>query len=180
METADVRPLRSDGRELAAARRVVSDEFASRGRLLVGLAMRLGMSVDDATDLVQEAHLRLWCELRAGAAIRDPDAWITRVVYRLAMDQHRLRRRLRALVGRLPSPAAVGPDPASVLDGLALWQAVQRLPPRQRAAIYLRYQMDLPFEAIATILEVAPGAARTSVSRGLARLRAIEGGRAHE
>lgn len=180
MDVANVHPLSSDGRNLAAARSVVSDEFARRGRLLVGLAMRLGMSVDDATDLVQEAHLRLWRELRAGADVRDPDAWITRVVYRLAVDEHRLRRRLRALVGRLSRPAAPDPDPAIVLDWLALWQAVDRLPPRERAAIYLRYQMDLPFEAIGTILEVAPGAARMSVSRGLARLRVIGGGPADD
>jgi len=176
MDVASVHPSSMASGDLASARAVVSDEFARRGRLLVGLAMRLGLSVDDATDLVQEAHLRLWRELRAGADIRDPDAWITRVVYRLAMDEHRLRRRVRTLVGRLTRPATPDPDPASALDGLALWQAVDRLPPHERAAIYFRYQMDLPFEAIATILGVTPGAARTSVSRGLARLRLIEGG----
>lgn len=161
---------------VAHAHSLVTDHYARRGRLLVGLAMRLGIGAEQATDLVQEAHLRLWRELRSGAEIRDPDAWITRVIYRLAMDEHRLRRRLRAVVERLSLPAGREPDPATALDGLILWQSVDRLPPRERAAVYLRYQMDLPFEAIATILDVAPGAARTYTSRGLARLRAIEGG----
>ena len=52
-------------------------------------------------DLVQEALLRLWRELSGGADIRSPEAWTYRTLSRLAMDEHRLHRRIATLITRL-------------------------------------------------------------------------------
>ena len=77
----------------------VTDHYERRGRLLWGLARRLGASDEQAADVVQEAHLRLWHELQTGNHVEDIDAWTFRVTYRLVMDQHRLGRRVRDAAG---------------------------------------------------------------------------------
>lgn len=71
----------------------------------MGLARRLGATDEQAADVVQEVHLRLWRELSSGTVVEDVDGWTFRVAYRLVMDHHRLGRRVRDLVGRL----TVGP-----------------------------------------------------------------------
>jgi RNA polymerase sigma-70 factor (ECF subfamily) len=151
------------------AERVVRDHYTRDGRLHLGMAQRLGLSVDEATDVVQEAHLRLWLELQRGTAIDDPRAWVARVIYRLAMDEHRLRRRLAELRVRLMARAVqrTPPDPGSE----DLWPMVDRLPVRERAALYLRYRADLAYDQIAVVMDITPGAARTYVSRGTHHLR---------
>ncbi len=63
-----------------------------------------------------------------------------------------------------PAPAVPLPDPG-------LWEAVSKLPPKQRAAIVLRFVSDLPFRQIGSILESSEAAARQNVREGLAHLR---------
>ena len=52
-----------------------------------------------------------------------------------------------------------------------LWQAVLRLPPRQRACIALRYYEDLPEREVAAILSCSVGTVKKQSSRALAQLR---------
>jgi RNA polymerase sigma factor (sigma-70 family) len=141
-----------------------------RGAELWGLARHLGLSADEADDAVQETLVRLWTALRDGQDIQRMDAWAFRALYRLAMDRHRWRRRVRLLAER------VGTQPArhSSVDHaerMAIWEAVEGLPERQRLAIYLRFRADLPYEEIGAILGIAPPSARSNVSRALDALR---------
>jgi RNA polymerase sigma factor (sigma-70 family) len=57
-------------------------------------------------------------------------------------------------------------------DDLILWQALRRLPARQRTAIVLRYCLDLSEAEVARQLGVPAGTVKSLVHRGLARLRA--------
>jgi RNA polymerase sigma factor (sigma-70 family) len=143
--------------------------YKENGRLLVGLAMRVGLSADEAADVAQEAHIRLWLELSRGNIVQDAAAWTSRVVYRLAMDHHRLQRRLRELVTRIPGRTQTDPSDLPQLE--YIWAAVDRLPNRERAALYLRFRADMSYDVIGAVMDITPGAARMSVSRGLARLR---------
>ena len=150
----------------------VTEHYERRGRELWGLARRLGATDEQAADVVQEVHLRLWRELTAGAAIDDVDGWTFRVAYRLVMDNHRLGRRVRELVGRLtearPKTAQLAVD-----DALSLWPVVDRLPARERAVLYLRYRADLSFEQIGPVMGITTASARTYASRGTDRLRGL-------
>ncbi len=141
-----------------------------RGAELWGLARHLGLSPDEADDAVKETLVRLWKALRDGASIDRLDAWAFRAVYRLAMDRHRWRRRVRLLAERLGAQPErrSGVDHA---DRLAIWDAVEALPTRQRLAVYLRYRSDLPYEEIGAILGIAAASARSHVSRALDALR---------
>ena len=151
-------------------RAIVADVHERRGRELFGFARHLGMTDEEAHDAAQEALLRLWTAIDGGTAIEQPDAWTFRTLYRICMDQHRWRRRVRALAERI----GPGHEPreADRTDLIAVWSAVERLPERQRLAIYLRYRADLPFEEIAAILGIQPVSARSHVSRALDTLRA--------
>jgi RNA polymerase sigma factor (sigma-70 family) len=150
---------------------LVAAVHVRRGRELWTLARRLGLSADEADDAVQEALTRLWQQLRRGGGIRDAEAWAFRLVYRLAMDQHRMRRRLAGLAQRLRQPAPeLGPD---VTSRIAVWTEVGHLPERQRAVLYLRYRSDLSFEQIGTVMGISPSAARSYASTGVARIRHV-------
>jgi RNA polymerase sigma factor (sigma-70 family) len=65
----------------------------------------------------------------------------------------------------------IAPDPADSAGADAVWRAVDRLPERQRAAVYLRYRADMAFEQIGLAMGITPVAARSHVSTALARLR---------
>ncbi|CAN5835399.1 SigE family RNA polymerase sigma factor [soil metagenome] len=166
------RGLPASGAAHDADRALVSDLERRRGAELYAFSRRLGLGPEAADDAVQESLLRLWAALEAGAPIERPDAWVFRAIYRLCMDHHRLRGRAQRLLERL-RPARGHEGRASVADRLVVWQAVDRLPARQRAAVYLRYRADLPYEEIGLILGIHAVSARSNVSRALDRLRAI-------
>lgn len=153
----------------------VTDHYERRGRVLWGLARRLGASDEQAADVVQDVHLRLWRELQAGTHLEDVDAWTFRVAYRLVMDQHRLGRRVRDIVSRLTdSRPKITFD--VVDDAVSLWPLVDRLPARERATMYLRFRADLAFEQIGEVMGITTASARTYASRGTERLRAMLAG----
>ena len=52
-----------------------------------------------------------------------------------------------------------------------MWAAVRRLPPRQRAALALRFYEDLPLADIADVLGCRVGTVKSNLHRGLATLR---------
>jgi RNA polymerase sigma factor (sigma-70 family) len=159
---------------------IVVEIQARHGQALFGYARRLGLGDEQATDAVQEALVRLWRELRRGAEVERPDAWTFRAVHHLAMDQHRLRRRVEALAETLRRTAFEAPRDA--VDRIAVWSEVDRLSSRQRQVLYLHYRADLPFEDVGAVLGITAGAARSHASRGVEQLRsrfatADEGGR---
>jgi DNA-directed RNA polymerase specialized sigma24 family protein len=102
--------------------------------------------------------------------IANPRAWAFRSIYRLAMDEHRLDRRLRLLVGRLGARGGGGSRP-DLTDRIAVWSEVDRLPERQRQVIYLRYRADLAYEEIGQTLGITSSAARSHATQAVDRLR---------
>jgi len=166
-----VDPAALAGQESELERRVLS-LHDRRGQELYGFALGLGLPDEDAADAVQEAMLRLWRELASGKDVRDLDAWAFRTTYHLVVDHHRLRRRLAgSLRGLTDRGRGYGADPADSADATALWQAVDSLPERQRAVLYLRYRADLPFDHVGLVLGITSSAARSHATNALATLR---------
>ncbi len=122
----------------------------------------------DADDCFQEtfiAALRAYPKLRENGNLR---GWLITIAHRKAIDHHRAK-------GRNPIPVAEVPE-VGEQDGVPvpderLWTAVGALPPKQRAAVSLRYGSDLPHSEIATALGCSPEAARRSLHEGIKRLR---------
>jgi RNA polymerase sigma-70 factor (ECF subfamily) len=168
----------ASARSESGCERTVQRLYQSRSQQMFGFARRLGLRDEEASDAVQETMLRLWRELDSGTEIADPDAWAFRTLYRLGIDSHRLARRLAGLVDRIGGGLSGATDrghndgdPARQIEVEAVWHAVDRLPERQRAVLYLRYRADLPYERIGLALGITPSAARGHASTGLATLR---------
>ncbi|HSJ73027.1 MAG TPA: RNA polymerase sigma factor [Miltoncostaeaceae bacterium] len=125
---------------------------------------------DEADDCFQETFLKA---LRAYPRLRDADnlrAWALTIARRTAIDAARSRRR-RPQAGADPEPPPVDGTPD--LGDPALWEAVRGLPPRQRAAVTLRYVNDLPYAEIGRVIGSSEEAARRSAFEGLRRLREV-------
>jgi RNA polymerase sigma factor (sigma-70 family) len=138
---------------------------------LFGFVRRLGLSDDQADDAVQEVLTRLLEQAQRGVVVENERAWAFRAIYRIAMDQHRLRRRIAGLLVSLDHAGRrdIGADSA---DRVAVWAEIDRLPERQRAVVYLRYRADLRFEEIAEALGITASAARSHATQAMATLRA--------
>jgi RNA polymerase sigma-70 factor, ECF subfamily len=162
----DATDVRATDADLA----MVAELHETHGEDLHDFARHLGLSDDQAADALQEAMLRLWREIRRGVLIERPSAWLYRTVYRLAMQQHRWRRRLSLLIPRLAPRRTDYAGPESS-DRVSVWAAVDGLPPRQRHVLYLHYAADLTFEQAAGVIGISPSACRTHASRGIATLR---------
>lgn len=154
-----------------ADRQVIVDLEARHGQTLFGFVRRLGLSDEQAADCVQEVLLRLWAELGRGTTVLDPKGWAFRSIYRLAMDEHRLRRRVAGLVSLLAGGATVQRPPSADVDRIAVWTEVDRLPERQRNVLYLRYRADLAFDEIGVVLGITASAARSHATQATATLR---------
>ena len=136
---------------------------------LFGFVRRLGLSDEQADDAVQEVFTRLLAEHRSGIVIANPRAWAYRSIYRLAMDQHRVRTRLRTVVAALGLRSQH--RSADDTDRIAVWGEVDRLPLRQRQVVYLRYRSELEYEEIGQALGITSSAARSHATQAMATLR---------
>ena len=152
------------------ADRVIGEVDQQHGQALLGLAIRSGLSHDAAEDAVQEALFRLWQEVRKGVDIIEPRAWAFRTLYRIAMDEHRVRRRAGDIVAQLSTRLWKALDP-DIAQRISIWTLVDQLPTRQRQVLYLRYKADLSFDQIAATLGITASAARAHATFAAARLR---------
>ena len=138
------------------------DEHAA----VVMATLRGAVGRADAEDCFQEtflAALRAYPKLRDAGNLR---GWLLTIAHRKAIDHHRAN-------GRRPLPVAepievASPDPE---PDEGIWDAVETLPPKQRAAVALRFGADLPHAEIAAALGCSPEAARRSLHEGIKRLR---------
>ena len=128
----------------------------------------------DAEDCFQETFLSA---LRAYPKLKDDRnlrGWLITIAHRKAVDHHRARGRSPvpvADVTEVPAGNSASYEPALPGEGNGVWQAVGGLPPKQRAAVALRYACDLPHAEIAAALGCSPEAARRSLHEGIKRLR---------
>jgi len=122
----------------------------------------------DAEDCFQEtflAALRAYPEISDGRNLR---GWLLTIAHRKAIDHHRANGRRPLPVAEPEELAGTAAEPE--LDE-GVWALVGALPPKQRAAVALRYACDLPHAEIAAALDCSPAAARRSLHEGIKRLR---------
>ncbi|MBK5332159.1 MAG: sigma-70 family RNA polymerase sigma factor [Ilumatobacteraceae bacterium] len=131
-------------------------EFAG----LVRLAMVLVDSQEQAEEVVQDAFAALYLKYRL---VSTPLPYVRASV--LNGSRKVLRRRM--LARRLPSE----PQPDGALVYNHVIDAVRRLPARQRAAVVLRYELQLTDAEIAETLKVPIGTVKSTLHRAIVRLR---------
>jgi len=135
---------------------------------VVGQLRLLTGDLASAEDIAQEAFIRAASRWRQLARYDQPEAWVRRTAFRLAIDLLRRARRHRGLLARLGTRTE--PDVELHPQDRAVIEALLRLPLPQREVLVLHHCLDLPVEAVAAQTGVSVGTVKSRLSRGRERL----------
>jgi RNA polymerase sigma-70 factor, ECF subfamily len=136
-------------------------------------ARSLTRNIDDADDLVQLAleraltHVEQW---QPGSRL---DSWLYRIVKNAWIDELRGRRRGEQLLSGEQGVEQVVDPGGDASDGLAVSQALSRLPPEQRLAVSLVLIEGLPYKDAAQIIGVPMGTLTSRLARARDALQAL-------
>ena len=150
--------------------RVTADPFVTHRSLLFTVAYEMLGSAADAEDVVQETWLR-WDGVDR-AEVREPRAYLVRIVTRQALNRLRtLSRRREDYVGEwLPEPLLTSPDIAEDVEfaesvSIAMLTVLETLTPVERAVFVLHEVFDLPYPDIAASVDKTQAAVRQIAHR---------------
>jgi RNA polymerase sigma-70 factor (TIGR02957 family) len=151
---------------------VSDDPFVTHRSLLFTVAYEMLGSAADAEDVVQETWLR-WADVDHDE-VRDPRAYMVRIVTRQALNRMRtLSRQREQYIGEwLPEPLLTRPDIAEDVElaesvSIAMLTVLEALGPTERAVFVLREVFDVPYDEIAD----ATGKSSTAVRQIAHRAR---------
>jgi len=146
------------------------DAFTRHRSLLFTVSYEMLGSAADAEDVVQETWLR-WADVDH-AMVRDPRAYLVRIVTRQALNRLRtLARRREEYVGEwLPEPLLTSPDVAADVElaesvSIAMLTVLETLGPAERAVFVLREVFETPYDEIAEAVGKSPAAVRQIAHR---------------
>jgi len=146
--------------------------FTETRPLLFSIAYRMLGSVADAEDIVQDAYLR-W-QRTPDLEVREPRAYLTTIVTRLAINQLKSARVQReTYVGPwLPEPLVTEhvPDSSATVElaeslSMAFLVMLERLSPIERAVLLLHDVFDFDYAEIARIVDKSEANCRQLLSR---------------
>lgn len=136
--------------------------------------LRLTHNLWDAEDLVQDTVVRVFAQLGARwDSIAAPRRYLARTATNLWIDRIRRREREHALLSAeasTPPDDAPPPGERDVRD--AAGELLQRLAPKERAAVLLKDVFDFSLEETAELLHTTIGAVKSALHRGRERLDA--------
>ncbi len=146
-------------------------DFLDANRARVYRFLTIAVGPHDADDCFQETFLSA---LRAYPRLVDGerlDRWVLRIASHKAIDHHRSVARRAIPTQDVPERPVDAFEPSAGDD--PLWEAVRRLPPRQRVAVVHRHVLDRPYAEIAELMDTSEEAARANVYQGTKRLREL-------
>lgn len=130
-----------------------------------------------AEDIVQSAFIRAFERIGTFDATLPFGPWFLRSVTNDALKAAARRERTVPLEGALAEGGAVGSGLDERLESLetsaAISQAIAQLPPEQRAAIVMRYYLDMSDDEMSSRLEVARATVRWRLHSARHKLRAL-------
>jgi RNA polymerase sigma-70 factor (sigma-E family) len=164
----------------SAADAEFSDFMHGRWSQLVRLGYGLTGDLQLAEDLAQTAFARAYASWSRVRRADNPDAYLRRMVVNANSNRFRKLRVSETLTAAVPDLAAASDNADQRHDRDALMKALMQLPYGQRAAVVLRYWMDLTETEAAEVLGCSVGNVKSQASRALAKLRSssalLEGG----
>ena len=135
---------------------------------LLRTAFLLTRDAGHAEDLLQTALARAW---RAWHRVDgDPEPYVRRILVTTHATWWRRRWRGEEPAGELPDRPGESPQ-AAVDEREWLWQALGRLPRKQRTVLVLRFYEDLTEAQVAGLLGCSVGTVKSQASKALAKLR---------
>lgn len=148
------------------------------GRLVASLTLYCGDRWV-AEELAQDALVRArerWSEV---AQMQAPGAWLHRVAMNLANSRFRRRGAERRAYRRHGVDDATVTDPDAA-EAVAVRRAIAALPDSQRAALVLRYFLDLSVAETAEAMGMRPGSVKSATHRALTAMREALGVDVHD
>jgi RNA polymerase sigma-70 factor (sigma-E family) len=146
-----------------------ADYVAARMPSLRRLAVLLCHDWHRADDLVQAGITTLYVHWTKARAADNIDAYVRTILVREFLRERRTGWARRVTVSAdVPEFAVAAVDQEGRLD---LRRAVAALPPRQRAALVLRFYCDLTVEQSAEALGCTPGTVKSQTAKALDNLR---------
>ncbi|MFC1436311.1 RNA polymerase sigma-70 factor [Streptacidiphilus sp. N1-3] len=149
---------------------MTEDPFVAHRNLLFTVAYEMLGSAADAEDVLQESWLR-WADVDR-TQVRDPRAYLVRVVTRQALNRLRsLSRSREEYVGEwLPEPLLTSPDVAEDVElaesvSIAMLTVLETLGPTERAVFVLREVFEMPYEEITAAVGKSAAAVRQIARR---------------
>jgi len=148
----------------------------SRFRDLNRLLRRGGATQEDAEDLVQEAILRLHIYTRTGAEVRNPEAFVTRTAFNLAVDAYRRARGDRYESNPIEELDLIdpGPTPDEVFAAeqrlLKMKEALDRVSSRTREIFLMHRLQGFSHMEIARKLGISQSAVEKHVASAVTAL----------
>ncbi|CAA9439109.1 MAG: sigma-70 region 2 domain protein [uncultured Rubrobacteraceae bacterium] len=164
---------RADRTAGGRVRFMTEDPFVAHRSLLFTVAYEMLGSAVDAEDVVQETWLR-WAGIGHAARqeVRDPRAYLVRIVTRQALNRLRtLARRREEYIGEwLPEPLLTSPDVAEDVElaesvSIAMLTVLETLGPAERAVFVLREVFEVPYDEIAEAVGKSSAAVRQIAHR---------------
>jgi RNA polymerase sigma-70 factor (ECF subfamily) len=146
-------------------------------RLVYSLVASFANRSEEALDLTQEIFLKAYRKLETFDGSGSLKAWLARIAIHEGINTAKSASRRQA---RHEAWHVVREDhtpPSQDLEILAgerrrqVATALDRLAPRHRLAIELRYLQEMPIRDVAAALECSEGVARNILFRGLRKLR---------
>ena len=158
---------------------------------VLGLAMNLLRSPEDARDAYQEAFLRVYKNIHSFRFDCSFYTWLYRIVTNVCLD-HLRKRKIRkeepAMVETVEGPIdrtyAMEEDRAAGDPERSLWNrqlssrigsALEQLTPRERMVFELRHYQGMRLRAIGEVLDTTEEAAKNCLFRATQKMRAVLG-----
>jgi RNA polymerase sigma-70 factor (TIGR02957 family) len=149
---------------------MTDDPFVTHRGLLFTVAYEMLGSAVDAEDVLQETWLR-WADVDQ-EEVRDPRAYLVRIVTRQALNRLRtVSRRREEYVGEwLPEPLLTSPDVAEDAEfaeniSIAMLMVLETLGPAERAVFVLHEVFETPYDEIAEVVGKTAAAVRQIAHR---------------
>ena len=171
--------------DLAAIGRVIAgdtDAFAllveRHSRSVFRLAYRITSNESDAEEVVQEAFLRAFREIRRYESRASFSTWVGTIAANCALDVIRKRKRFVDTEDEIVSVCeAPGPDRQanSRRIGEIIATTMSQLSVQERTAFTLRHYEGMPIEAISRELGLSENATKQSIFRAVQKLRRVLG-----
>ncbi|MDY7109043.1 MAG: sigma-70 family RNA polymerase sigma factor [Planctomycetota bacterium] len=164
----------------------IEDLLRAYQRRVYGVCYRMVRNADEASDLTQDALVRIIEGLHSYDGRAALSTWIIRVTMNCCLS-HLRKQKLRRH-GSLDEPAGGGPEPWSArleAEGelsaprrveqaetrAALLRALRELDPDMRAILVLRDLQDLDYQQIGEVLEIPIGTVKSRLFRARVALR---------
>lgn len=142
-------------------------------RLMFAVAVRMGLSSDDASDAVQEAMVKLWRLRSRLDDVADIRSYCLAALRNECISSIRRRRDTAPIDAAAGALAAPGSGAEGAADDIAA--LMERLPENQRAVIKMRCMADMDFDEISAATGYSQANVRQLLSRARKNLRKLFG-----